>query len=350
MDFEGQLQAFIAERTGDSQASISSLRRHTEGFSMETVSFEAKWKDGDGPATSRRLILRREPAAGLLEPYDLGPQVAVMRAVRSAVSVPSIPWFETDPSILGAAFYVMDFVEGDVPIPMRPEGQLAIDDKSEREAVAADFAANLVALHRFDWSESDLGGIETPAGGRAAAEAQIATWRGYYDRSRSEPLPALARAFRHMERNLPEQSPVCLVHGDYRTGNFIRKGGNITAILDWEMVHLGDPMEDLAWACSRLWRGQTDYPGLLVAKQRFLSMYEEAGGHPIDEARLAFYDLLSAVKMACIMLTGLRAFSDKRTDDTRMAIFHHQLSGVQMIVAESLGLVPSLTTWSPEDA
>ncbi len=186
--------------------------------------------------------MRREPAAGLLEPYDLAPQVAVVRAVEGTVKVPPIPWFETDPEILGAAFYVMGFVEGEVPIPMRPEGRLAIDDKQERESVAADFAANLAALHRFDWASAGLDVLSVPDGGRAAAEAQIALWRGYHDRAQAGPIPALARAFRSLEQSVPDESPVTLVHGDYRTGNFLCADGRITAILDWEMVHLGDPM------------------------------------------------------------------------------------------------------------
>jgi aminoglycoside phosphotransferase (APT) family kinase protein len=345
LDFAQSLQSFLARATGDAAASVDELKRHTEGFSLETVSFTATWKE-DGQRTTRRLVLRRQPAAGLLEPYDLAPQVTAMRAVEGALAVPKVRWFERDPGVLGAAFYVMDFVEGDVPLPMpSKDGTPPIADESEREALARDLCANLARLHRFDWKSSALASFETPNGPRDAARRQLEVWRGYYERSGADPSPMLVRALRELERrlpSLPETGPVSVVHGDFRTGNFLREGTSVRAVLDWEMVHLGDPLEDLAWAASRLWRGQTKLAGVLVPCDQFYRMYEEAGGHPVDRERLRFYDLLAGVKMAAIMLTGLRAYADRRTDDTRMAIFRHQLAGMNLVIGESLGLVPGL--------
>ncbi len=345
MDFAENLQRFLVTATGDPSVSIEELKRHTEGFSLETLSFTASWSEG-GERQARRLVLRRQPAAGLLEPYDLAPQVTAMRAVEGALAVPRIRWFEQDAGVLGAPFYVMDFVEGDVPLPvLSKDGTPPVADESEREALARDLCGNLARLHRFDWRPTPVAGFEVPEGPRDAARRQIGVWRGYYERSRPEPSPMMVRAFRELERRLPalpEIGPVALVHGDFRTGNFLREGTSVRAVLDWEMVHLGDPLEDLAWASSRLWRGQTRLAGILVPCDQFHRMYEEAGGHPVDRERLRFYDLLSGVKMAAIMLTGLRAYADRRTDDMRMAIFRHQLAGMNLVIAESLGLVPGL--------
>lgn len=346
MDFADNLQRFLRRVTGDPDASVVELKRHTEGFSLETLSFTAAWHDGDTAAVSRRLVLRRQPAAGLLEPYDLAPQVAAMRAVEGVLAVPKVRWFEQDPSVLGAPFYVMDFVDGDVPLPTPgPGGAPSIADPLEREALARDLTANLARLHRFDWSKTPLAAFETPRGVRDAARLQLETWRGYYERSRPEPSPMLVRAFRELDRRvarLPQDGPVCVVHGDFRTGNFMRRGASVRAVLDWEMVHLGDPIEDVAWATSRLWRGQTPLAGVLVPCEQFARLYEEGGGFAVDPERLAFYDLLSGVKMAAIMLTGLRAFADRRSEDVRMAIFRHQLAGMNIIIGESLGIVPGL--------
>jgi len=346
LEFADSLQRFLVRMTGDPQASILELKRHTEGFSLETFSFTASWRDGGEAAVSHHLVLRRQPAAGLLEPYDLGPQVTAMRAVEGVLAVPRVRWFEEDPSVLGAPFYVMDFVEGDVPLPVPgPGGEPSIADPAERDALARDLTANLARLHRFDWKDSPVAAFEAPRGVRDAARRQLELWRGYYERSRPEPSPMLVRAFRELERRLvrlPEDGPVCVVHGDFRTGNFLRQGPNVRAVLDWEMVHLGDPLEDVAWATSRLWRGQTRLAGVLVTCERFHHLYGEAGGFRVDRDRLAYYDLLSGVKMAAIMLTGLRAFADRRTEDVRMAIFRHQLAGMNIIIAESLGIVPGL--------
>jgi len=346
LDFADSLQRYLVRATGDPDARIEELKRHTEGFSLETTSFTAAWSERGQSRRSRRLILRRQPAAGLLEPYDLAPQVAAMRAVQGVLAVPGVRWFEEDSAALGAPFYVMDFVEGDVPLPVAgADGAPSIGDAAEREALARDLTRNLARLHRFDWKSSPLAAFPVPSGVRDAARMQLLFWRETFERARPEPSPMLVRAFRELDRRvkrLPEDGPVSVVHGDFRTGNFLRQGPEVRAVLDWEMVHLGDPMEDLAWATSRLWRGQTRLAGVLVPCEEFSRFYEEAGGFPVDRERLAFYDLLSGVKMTAIMLTGLRAFADRRTDDMRMGIFRHQLAGMNIILAESLGVVPSL--------
>ncbi len=345
LDFGESLQRFLVRATGDPGAALGELKRHTQGFSLETVSFTASWKEA-GEAVARRLVLRRQPAAGLLEPYDLAPQVTAMRAVAGVLAVPRVLWFEADPAVLGAPFYVMEFVAGDVPLPVpAPGGGPSIADPGEREALARDLACNLAALHRFDWRSSPVAAFDQPGGPRDAARRQLETWRGFVGRARSGPSPMLARALRELERRverLPDEGPVALVHGDFRTGNFLREGASVRAVLDWEMVHLGDPLEDLAWAMCRLWRGQTPLAGVLVPCADFRRFYEEAGGFEVDDERLAFYDLLSGVKMAAIMLTGLRAYADGRTGDMRMAIFRHQLAGMNLVIGESLGLVPGL--------
>lgn len=345
MDFGEGLQRFLVCATADPGATLEDLKRHTQGFSLETVSFTASWTEA-GEVVTRRLVLRRQPAAGLLEPYDLAPQVAAMRAVEGVVAVPRVRWFETDPAVLGAPFYVMDFVDGDVPLPVpAPGGGPSIPDAAEREALARDLAHQLAGLHRFEWRSSPVATFEQPAGVRDAARRQLETWRGFVERARSGPAPMLTRALRELERRverLPEEGPVALVHGDFRTGNFLREGASVRAVLDWEMVHLGDPLEDLAWAMCRLWRGQTPLAGVLVPCAEFRRFYEEAGGFEVDDERLAFYDLLSGVKMAAIMLTGLRAYEEGRTGDMRMAIFRHQLAGMNLVIGESLGIVPSL--------
>lgn len=346
MDFADSLQRFLLRATGDPSTRIEELKRHTEGFSLETVSFSASWSENGGPRTSRRLVMRRQPAAGLLEPYDLEPQVTAMRAVHGVLAVPLVRWFEPDPSVLGAPFYVMDFVDGDVPLPvLTAAGTPPVADEAERVALARGLTANLARLHRFDWTASPIASFAAPRGVRDAARTQLELWRGYHERSRPGPEPMMTKALRELDRRaaaLPEDGPVTVVHGDFRTGNFLREGPQVRAVLDWEMVHLGDPLEDLAWATCRLWRGQSGLAGVLVPPADFERFYEEAGGFAASRERLAFYDLLSGVKMAAIMRTGLRAYADGRTRDTRMAIFRHQLAGLNILLGESLGLVPNL--------
>ena len=92
------------------------------------------------------------------------------------------------------------------------------------------------------------------------------------------------------------------------------------------MVHLGDPLEDLAWCASPLWRAGTDYASaLLPPDETRRPSTRPPPGRTVDPERLRFYDVLTIVKMIAIMQTGIRAFNDGRTSDLRMAIFDHQL-------------------------
>jgi len=142
-----------------------------------------------------------------------------------------------------------------------------------------------------------------------------------------------------LRNHLPARGHVGLVHGDYRTGNFIVDEDHIAAILDWEMVHLGDPMEDLAWAMSKIWRGESSRTGYLAEPEEFLMWYEQAGGAEVDRDRLRFYTVLAGVKMAAIMLTGVKAWHDGRTRDMRMVFFDQQVPGMYAVIAEALGLL-----------
>src|SRR4029077_9403192 len=123
-------------------------------------------------------------------------------------------------------------------------------------------------------------------------------------------------AFLSLEAHIPSTDRITLVHGDYRSGNYLfTDDGTLTAMLDWEMAHLGDAMEDLGWACMKFWSGRGLTVGL-TTRADLLARYEHASGIPVDAARVTFYEILGTVKMAVIALTGIRSFCDGKTHDT----------------------------------
>jgi aminoglycoside phosphotransferase (APT) family kinase protein len=105
------------------------------------------------------------------------------------------------------------------------------------------------------------------------------------------------------------------------------------------MVHLGDPMEDLGWACMTLWRGESPYMCHLLERKRLYTRYGERSGRRVDPERVHFYEVLATVKMAAIMLTGLHAFRDGRTRDLRMALFDHQWAYMAAAIAQARGFL-----------
>ena len=304
---------------------LDALERATEGFSQETFSFTVEVGHG-----RRGYVAKREPEAGLLEPYDLEPEFRVLHALSAhPLPSPPTPWFERDPAVLERPFYVMERLPGEVPIPSPGASGAGPFLPSERAPLGVEVAARLADLHAVDWSALGLGFLGAPPPGRGAAERELARWEERLDRAALPRAPILADALLWLHAHVPETAEITLVHGDYRLGNWLvvrdAGGTRLAGILDWEMVHLGDPLEDLAWCESLLWRAGTPLAGALLPPEELSLAYEKASGRRVDPDRLHFYAVLSIVKMVAIMHTGVRAFLDGRAKDLRMAIFDHQL-------------------------
>jgi aminoglycoside phosphotransferase (APT) family kinase protein len=139
-----------------------------------------------------------------------------------------------------------------------------------------------------------------------------------YERDRmGEHYPILDAAFAWLKANPVVSDRVVIVHGDYRSGNYLYDENGIIAMLDWEMAHLGDPMEDLGWASMMFW-GRDEFAGGLMEREAFYRLYESKTGHRVDRERLFFYQVLGNAKMAVICLTGIRDFVERRTSDAVM--------------------------------
>ena len=342
-DLRARLERFVGRRIeGATRVRVTDLERSTEGFSQETFVFEVEL-ERQGRSERRGYVAKREPVAGLLEPYDLEPEFRVLHALSNdPLPSPATPWFERDPAVLERPFYVMERLPGDVPIPAaRADGTGPFDDR-ERDALGNQVADALARLHAVEWRER-FEFLGAPRPGLAAAERELARWEDRIRRSGLPLEPALAEALLWLRRNAPSTDEITLVHGDYRLGNFlvVREGSRprLAGILDWELVHLGDPLEDVAWCASPLWRAGTPYASALMTPEDFAARYTASSGRAVDPERLRFYDVLAVVKMSAIMLTGIQAFRDGRTTDLRMAIFDHQLPFLGALLGMARGWI-----------
>jgi aminoglycoside phosphotransferase (APT) family kinase protein len=339
-DVRARLERFLTAQLA-ADLRITTLSRSTEGFSQETFTFDVAI-NRNGPVETRGYVAKREPVAGLLEPYDLEPEFRVLHALSAdPLPSPPTPWFSRDPAVLDRPFYIMERLPGEVPIPApSPDGRGPFDD-GERAALGPQVARALADLHAVDWRGRGLAFLGVPGGGRDAAARELARWERRLDASALPPDPAVTAALLWLRAHVPSCDETTLVHGDYRLGNFliVRDGAGaarLSGILDWEMVHLGDPLEDLAWLSSPLWRAGTDFASALLTPEAMAAEYAAAARRATDPARLRFYDVLTIVKMIAIMQTGIRAFHDGRTDDLRMAIFDHQLPFLLLMLAVTL--------------
>jgi len=338
--FHERLERFLATQLRADRVRIVTLSRSTEGFSQETFSFDVEVTHG-ATATTQGYVAKREPVAGLLEPYDLEPEFRVLHALSDhPFPSPPTPWFTRDPAVLDRPFYVMQRLAGEVPIPAPSADGSGPFTDGERTTLGPAIVRALADLHAVDWRGAGLEFLGAPGPGRAAATRELARWETRLAQSGLPADPAITAAVLWLRAHIPSCDETTLVHGDYRLGNFLvdRDGTRaaLTGVLDWEMVHLGDPLEDLAWCASPLWRAGTEYASALLPPDDLTAAYAAASGRTVDPDRMRFYEVLTLVKMIAIMQTGIRAFNDGRTSDLRMAIFDHQLPFLLLVLAMTL--------------
>jgi aminoglycoside phosphotransferase (APT) family kinase protein len=169
-----------------------------------------------------------------------------------------------------------------------------LKDPAVKQAIAGEVMVDLARLHRHAAMGVALDG--GGSGNRIAdhIRAELAIWRAMYEEVEGRDA-LLELAFRWLDDNLPDPNgPVVLVHGDAGPGNFLFEDGRLTALIDWELAHLGDPMDDLAWFSMRcVMEPVPDFAASLKA-------YEQAGGYPIDRARILYHRVLVSTRVVVI--------------------------------------------------
>jgi aminoglycoside phosphotransferase (APT) family kinase protein len=185
-----------------------------------------------------------------------------------------------------------------------------IKDPAEQVSVAQDFIRNLAALHRLHPDQLDIPSFGSPGSARELALERIADirWRGTAPDGSMNPLLRLSAEW--LERNVPDyEGPVVLVQGDTGPGNFMYQDGKVTAVVDWELSHYGDPMDDIAWLSLRTVQDTfTHLPDRLRE-------YELLSGHPIDVQRVWYYRLFAEATMTTLRPNLGPEPREKESDD-----------------------------------
>jgi aminoglycoside phosphotransferase (APT) family kinase protein len=282
----GALATLIGRFAGET-VDVHNVRRCSGGASRETWALDAIGASG----RIHPLVLRRDPA-GQANAEHRATEYLVLAAARDGgVPVPQVRALLGADDSLGAGF-VMDRVEGET-IPRR----ILRDDgyATARTQLAAQAGTIAARIHSIDCDA-------LPPLAVLGARAQIDLQRVYLD-TFAEPHPALELGLRWLDDHEPiRQTPPALVHGDFRNGNFVVDAAGIRAVLDWELAHLGDPVEDLGWLCVKSWRfGHADQiVGGFGSLEQLLAAYAAAGGADVDEDAVRFWVVLGTVKWAVI--------------------------------------------------
>ncbi|MGI9597071.1 MAG: phosphotransferase, partial [Acidimicrobiales bacterium] len=144
-------------------------------------------------------------------------------------------------------------------------------------------------------------------------------WRGLIEESGHAGHPILTDLVGWLEANTPETERLTLVHGAFRTGNVLIDDDRVSAVLDWELQVIGDPMYDVAYILTELNREGTDLLSNVVPRQLFFDRYQAATGIEIDEDRCRYYQLLYAMRSAAFWMSAAGLYADGSNTDLRLA-------------------------------
>jgi aminoglycoside phosphotransferase (APT) family kinase protein len=197
----------------------------------------------------------------------------------------------------------MDFVEGETI------GRKILRDDAlatARARLPEQLAEAAARVHQIDAAPF---GLRTPDGESPGA-AELGRYMQVLQDLAPDPHPALELAARWLRARLPAPRAAAIVHGDYRLGNVIVGPDGLRAVLDWELAHAGDPMEDLGWLCVRSWRfGADDRPVAgLCERERLFAAYERASGSPVDPEAVRWWEVFGNFKWAVICVMQAATF------------------------------------------
>ena len=299
-----ELAGWIVRATGEPSARVSALRPLAGGASRESWAFDLTHADG----RVEHLVLRRDPAGRTLQGSRRQEFLILRAAAAAGVPVPAVRFCEDDASILGSPFFVMEFVAGETLAR-----RLLRDDEyaPARGALPEQLATALARIHAMDARDPALAFLPVPPAGTAPAAAELARWEDIYRAATPDPHPAIELALRWLAPRVPAAADQRVVHGDFRIGNVIFGPEGLRAVIDWELPHVGDPMEDIGWLCVRSWRFGAAAPvGGLCERERFFAAYERAGGVRVDAAAVRWWEVLGNFKWATICIMQARSVLD----------------------------------------
>ena len=313
------IQPWMAKRFGDRAGlTVTGIEVPVStGFSNETVIVDTAWRHDRGDR-EERYVVRIEPADGGMFPpqtphcaVSVEVQYRAMKAVAGAGVAPVPPLFgyEPDPAVLGAPFFVMGFVPGQIPadVPRYTEAGFVVDEATplERRRMVLSAIEVIAGVHGLDWRAAGLDWLDPSSAGRPTAALQLGLYRNHV---RSELAgrehPVLHAALDWLEANDPADERVGLTWGDARLGNIILQDYRAAAVLDWEVCALSPTEADVGW-----WlmfdRMSFDDLGIerlegYPTRAEMIDHYEQVSGREVREPH--YWEVFGAMRFCTIFI------------------------------------------------
>jgi len=335
------IEAFIARETRARSVRVSDLRRLTGGASRETWSLDA----ADGRVETLPLILQRD-VRGAPKVLSRPAEFALMRAAYDeGVPAPEPLWIGDETIGAGESFFVRRIEGETLPRRLLREDMYA----AARAAMPEQLGRALAQIHRIDPARHGLDTLPAPDAGMSAAAFEVQRYEQIFRMIALEPHPVFELAFRWLKQraepaptaNSKQQtakggaaaraesreqraegvgSGMTLVHGDFRIGNMLFGAEGLRVVLDWELAHIGDPMEDMGFLCVRSWRFGGPKPvGGIGDREPFFAAYEAAGGAKVDPERVRFWEVFGNLRWGVICLSQARTYLDGHSKSVELA-------------------------------
>jgi aminoglycoside phosphotransferase (APT) family kinase protein len=297
---------------------------------------------GDGHSNVTYLIRReggewvlRRPPRGPLPPsaHNVLREATLLQALSgTAVRVPRVLATCDDETVIGAPFYVMERVHGDVLLAERPEG---LDPRR----IGEELIDALVEIHAADWRACGLEGFGKPSG---YLERQLKRFAGLWEHNATREISAVGETTQWLAEHLPQSGAPTIVHGDYRLGNVMFTGQRLSAVFDWELATIGDPLADMGYLVAT-WAQEGD-PDTTVAslttvtrqpgfptRDELVGLYEQRSGRSVSDIR--WYTTLALWKSAIFLEGSYKRRLAGTTDDP---FFDRLKDGVPEIAQRAL--------------
>ena len=338
------LSRMLAEKIAG-EFEVSEETWFTGGVSKIQMGFTLRWNDPlRGPARDR-LVVRMDPSessntTSRLREYEL------LGAFDGVVPVPRVFWLDPDGRWFPEPALLYAFAPGVTKPRTTGTGKVSglgtVFGPELRKLIAPQFIRHLAAIHTLDISNRTFTSMDRPAlGSTQSALWQLNRARRLWEEDRGEDFPLMEVAANWLARNLPTIDRASVVHGDYRSGNFLfdEASGEINAWLDWERGHIGDRHRDLAWTTQSTMGhysedGKTYFVCGLVPQDEFYRRYEEASGLSVDPERLVFYQILNCYQI--IVSAIATAYRIARLGKSHQDVLLARVKGIAPAVALDL--------------
>lgn len=303
-------QRFLEEKWAR-PVTVAAIEKIFGGASRETYRLQLSL---DG--SEKGVIVRRDPPSSLIDTERELEYGAYERIYPTDIPVPEPLFLENDPKYMEQPFSVMAAIDGCIT----DVSALSAEHKTQLGRQKYQLLGCLAAKDPVALGFTEL--TPLPRADQCAAE-QLAYWKAVIIDDEIHPQPIAQAAIRWLEGNMPAAAEkISVVHGDYRTGNFLfNSAAEITGILDWEMCHLGDPLEDLAWSLDPLWSwGEAGMAGRLLPVDEAIDVWCDTSGLTCDPDALRWWRIFVAVKAIAIWISSSEDFESGEGKDGILAM------------------------------